>query len=119
MRTVLTAWRETDLRHGTGTAARWTALRDLADPTLSEYDLYTVAQRWLELARPTLTTYTQQTRNPLPRLRDITHQMTATPIPLPQVEEHFTGLAPTTPAENRITAGILGIPTPSQKGGPP
>jgi hypothetical protein len=110
MRTVLTAWRETDLRHGTGTAARWSALRDLADPATSDHDLYTVAQRWLELARPTLSDYTHTSRNPLPRLRDITHQMTHHPVPLPQVEEHFTGLAPTTPAENRITAGILGIP---------
>jgi hypothetical protein len=113
MRTVLHAWRETDLRHGTGTAARWSALHDLADPVTSEYDLYTVAQRWLELARPTLSDYTQTSRNPLPRLRDITGQMTTTPHPLVQVEAHFTGLAPTTPAENRITAGILGIPSPA------
>jgi len=45
-----------------------------------------------------------------------TAQMTATPRPLAQVEAHFTGLAPTTPAENRITAGILGIPSPAAPG---
>lgn len=95
---------------------QWTTLGQLATPNPgNDYgspDPYLVAQRWLELVRPTAE---QQRRGRRRRrysvLGDITPTLEHTPLPLEQVRHAMSGLELAAPLDQRVTACILGIPT--------
>jgi superfamily II DNA or RNA helicase len=96
------------------TGARWQRLAGLARPSPDDghADPFVVAERWLELVAPRLEAHRRTTRGRrYALLRDITAGLRADPLDLADVEAAMSGLPLAAPLGDRVTVGILGVPT--------
>jgi hypothetical protein len=114
---LLTAsWAKSADRTGENeTAQQWRALRKLAidDDTTERPDGYLVAQAWLDLVAPALEEERAARRRArYVLLRHADDRLRNSPLDLGVVQEAMSRLPIASPLDQRISACILGIPTP-------
>lgn len=117
MRAVLQSWISAAHQAGDEPGAHvLRALGQLAQPRGAEtaVDPYLVAERWLTLVAPVLDEHRRRHhRRPYILLSDITATLRRSPLPVTEVSAAFADLPELTPLAERVTACILGVPSPS------
>ena len=95
----------------------WRSLATIAsnqhDPaTGDEIDPYALGQRWIDLIRPRLDAGRQRQRRQYQLLSDITSDLIEHPLAADDVRQALTNLPLRPPLSDRITAAIIGVPSP-------
>lgn len=96
-------------------SGRWERLAGATLPSVDDApDLYVVAERWLTLIAPKLEEHRrrQHRRAHFTLLRDVTPNLRLSPLLIEDVERQFSGIATAAPFADRVSACILGIPSP-------
>lgn len=114
-REVIDTWTVTAQRQGDwDLASRWERLGAVTSPSPGgdEPDLYAVAERWLTLVAPVLEEHQwhQHRKARFTLLRHITDHLKIHPLPVDEVEQHFSGVPIASPLAERVSACIVSLP---------